>query len=286
MTMRIIIAGDVNDRRVRFAHALSCDSRDIVSVDLDRVEAEIRERSPHVLVLDLPQSGGVDLIRGLRAVDTSRSMYIISVIDDRFASRTYTGAIAAGSHDVLNASSSDEELCARVDIHRRLRGWSAISMPQPDTAPPKHAVLSELRAWDYLGDVVGDDLETMLGQPLRIEERWLPTTVSLQIATIAMSLPSELLELCISVAADATTRQWLGEKLLGDAQVGEDSLDDVMREMANVAAGALKRAMQSEGPVLTTALKYGIAATGGFRRGDCGKAWSWSATFATVPESC
>ena len=58
----------------------------------------------------------------------------------------------------------------------------------------------------------------------------------------------------ISIVADTPTRSWLGANLLGDPAASEEALDDVMREMANVAGGALKRAALIEGPVLTTGI--------------------------------
>ena len=77
---------------------------------------------------------------------------------------------------------------------------------------PGPPALIALRAWDYLGDVIGDDLEAMFGRPLDIRERWLPVSESLQLATIAMSLPTEQLELCVSIVADTESRRWLAGK--------------------------------------------------------------------------
>ena len=250
--MRVVVASDSDEGRARLVRILTSDDRRTLGVDLDGLEAEIRHAVPDILVLEIPASGGPDLVRKICAAEPSRSMYILSVIGEHLPPRTSMSVVAAGSHDVLRAPYTAADLCAQVDIHRRLRGW--IADRRTPAAKPPSSELIELRAWDYLGDIIADDLEAMIGRPLELEARWPPMTDSIQLATIAMSLPSDQLELCISIVADTASRKWLGQTLLGDPAAPEDALDDVMRELANVAGGALKRAALVEGPVLSTGI--------------------------------
>jgi hypothetical protein len=86
-----------------------------------------------------------------------------------------------------------------------------------------------------------------------------------------MSLPSERVEFHVSIVADQRSRRWLGENLLGDANAPEAALDDVLREMANTAGGALKRTALTENIVLTT----GIPVTGSLARPTTAATPSW-----------
>jgi hypothetical protein len=171
----------------------------------------------------------------------------------------------------MSAPFCAQELRARVDVGRRLRRWIANS---PVEAPVTRSVVDELRTWRCLGDVVADDLEIMLGRPLTVEEGWPKLAEPIRLATISMSLPSEQLELCVSLVADTLTRRWLGETLVGDVDAADEILDDLMREMANVAGGALKLAAVAEGAVLTTGLPVDGRSLPG--RGSGTKCWTIS----------
>ncbi len=249
--MRVVVASGDDERRARLVHMLTSDQRCAIGIDHEGLEAEIHREVPEILVVDVPSAGGPDLIRRACVADQSRAMYVISVVGEHLPPRTSISVVAAGSHNVLRAPFTAADLCVQVDVHRRLRGWLAGRTP---AVKPTSPGLIELRAWDYLGDIIGDDLEAMLGRPLEIAARWLPMTDSTQHATIAMSLPTDQVELCVSIVADTQTRTWLGQALLGDPDAPDDALDDVMRELANVAGGALKRAALVEGPVLSTGI--------------------------------
>jgi hypothetical protein len=75
-----------------------------------------------------------------------------------------------------------------------------------------------------------------------------------------MVLASDHLELCIALIADRDACRWLGDNLLCEADPTTEMLDDVLREMVNVAGGAVKRAMLPEGLVLSTGIPVSTAA--------------------------
>jgi CheY-like chemotaxis protein len=252
--MRILVVGEDAEARGRLHHSLQSNEREVIEATVDGAEAEIQRQEPDVLLLLLPDVGSPELLRTLCAAGTSGGMYVIGVTAEHQPARTISSAVAAGSHDVLCAPYTTQELRACVDVQRRLRRWMSTRLRVLGKVEPQKSKVDDLRAWHYLGDVIADDLETMLGRSLVIEEDWPTFTDSIQLATISMTLASEQLELCISIVADTTTRRWLGETLLGDAAAADESIDDVMREMANVAGGALKRAALIEGPVLTTGI--------------------------------
>jgi CheY-like chemotaxis protein len=248
--MRILIVSDQEESRARMRAQLA-DNPAVIGADFEAAVAEIRTHAPQVVILLWPDSGGPEQLRTVAAADKTGGMYLISVTAAHQPPRAIVSAFAAGSHDVMSAPYCAQELRARVDVGRRLRRWMANA---PTGVPPTPSVIDELRAWRYLGDVIADDLETMLGRPLTVEESWPTLDESIRLATISMALPSEQLELCVSLVADASTRRALGEHMLGDVNAADEMLDDLMREMVNVAGGALKMAAVAEGAVLTTGL--------------------------------
>jgi hypothetical protein len=92
----------------------------------------------------------------------------------------------------------------------------------------------------------------MLCRRATIREKPLP--VAMQLATIPMTHPSAQLDLCVSIGADLHARRWLGIAMLGDETASDEVLRDIMRELANIAGGALKRAVQHEQTTLITGL--------------------------------
>jgi CheY-like chemotaxis protein len=247
---RILIVGDHDESQTRARRLLS-EYSTVIEVDSESADAEIRAHPPQILIFFWPESGGAELLRSFIAADKTGGMYVITASADHQPMRSVASAFAAGSHDVMSGSYCALELLARVDVRRRLRRWISSSAKEPTST---RSVVDALRAWRGLGDVVAEDLETMLNRSLTVEEGWPPFGESIQLATISMALPSEHVELCLSLVADTPTRRWLGETLLGDADASEEAIDDLMREMVNVAGGALKLAVIAEGPTLTTGI--------------------------------
>jgi CheY-like chemotaxis protein len=253
--VRILIVGEHAEARQRLAHMLQSDHREIVDAAIEGAAAEIRRQAPRVLLVLLPDVGTPELLRTLSAADKAGGMYVVGVTAEHHQPRMISSAIAAGAHDVLCPPYAAQELSACVDVERRLRRWMSTRMRVIDAnAVPTTSVLNDLRAWNYLGDVIADDFESMFNHPLVVVEGWPTFTESIQLAAISMTLAAEQLELCVSIVADSATRRWLGERLLGDSAASELALDDVMRELANIAGGALKRAAGAEGPVLAAGI--------------------------------
>jgi len=252
--MKILIVADDSTAR----HALREQLRDraVVDVSIEEAPAEMKARPPHVLLFLLPEANGPELLRGLCAADTTGAIYVICVVPETHPARAVSSAFAAGCHDVLRAPFGLQELRSRINVRQRLRRWitNRLRLEEASKSQRIPTVVELLCSWQNLGDVIADDLESLLGRSLIIEENWPEFGNSLQLAAISMTLASEQLELCISIAADARARSWLGENLLGDPAAPDEALDDVMREMANISGGALKRAALAEGPVLSTGI--------------------------------
>ena len=171
------------------------------------------------------------------------STYVIGVVD---------AGISAGYHDVLHAPFDDDELWARVDVLDRLAGWPLA----PVRSRPSQRTIDSARAWRFLGDIVTADLQQLFERPIEISRR-LPMSPPIRVATIPMVLARDHIELAISIVADRDACEWLAATLLGDANANEAAIDDVLRELANVAGGSLKRGVLPEGLVLSTGIPVG-----------------------------
>jgi hypothetical protein len=115
--------------------------------------------------------------------------------------------------------------------------------------------VAALQAWKALGALTATDFSQVLGQSFRVQSGWpAQFTSELHSATIPMSLAGDQLEVRLSVVVDSTMLEWVKETLLGDPTATTEATDDVLRELANTAGGALKRAALGENVTLTTGI--------------------------------
>jgi DNA-binding response OmpR family regulator len=244
--MRILVVSEDIEIRNRLVAALESNRRTAIASDVQHAPVEIRGLVPDVLIIHVASVADLAVVSSLCSLDAHGAIYVIALLGPQLPARSVAAAVAAGSQDVLRMPYSREELFMRVDARQRLHRWIG--------APHDHdAKLSGLRAWQYLDTVVVEDLEGMLCRGLQLTEKRMPAQ-AVQLATIPMTLPSEQLDLCISIAADVATRQWLGVAMLGDEAASNDVIHDIMRELANIAGGAFKRAALHEHSTMATGI--------------------------------
>jgi CheY-like chemotaxis protein len=216
--------------------------------------AIIRER-PNVVVFNVPAKGGVDLVRRLRAVDASGQMYLVAIFDASCSSKEIANVIDAGAQDFIRRPVTDAELAQRVRAPERVVRWArGLNKPAVfDLVAPVD--VTGLLAWRTLGPLVADDLAQIAGSRFTVSEGW-PQQFSGAVhrAVIPMSLAGDKLEVRVAVALDEQALSWLRESVLCDPSAGHDATDDALREFANTAGGALKRAALGEGVTLTTGM--------------------------------
>ncbi|HEY4244458.1 MAG TPA: hypothetical protein VGM88_31810 [Kofleriaceae bacterium] len=233
---------------------LQSGNHQVEAYDHAEAEAAVRGKLPDVLLYFVPESDGPAQLRALRGADPDGGMYVISVIGVEHHPRLLSSMVAAGSHDLLRMPYCAEELLVRANVQARLRSWMSAHAAGGTKARDPQGI-RDSRVLKFLGDVVTDDLETMLGRPLQLtESRPASLGTRTRLAMIPMTLASEQVELCISIVTDVEARKWIGANVLGDPDVTDDVLDDVLREMVNIAGGAVKRAILPEGIVLSTGL--------------------------------
>lgn len=163
---------------------------------------------------------------------------------------------AAGIDDFARRPVAREELLARVEAPRRVRRWAARRSRDVDV--DDWAVFTDPRrlcGCQRMGNVVAENLEQVIGQPLELTQGWSMGPIEeLRGATICMALASEQAEIHVSVLVEPASISPLCELLLGDASAPDAVIDDVLRELANAAGGAVKREGLHQGVTLTTGI--------------------------------
>ena len=266
--MRIVLLNEVRSEREAMVRALQ--QADCVvepCADAKGAAAAVARDAPQVIIAAVSGSGGGELIRLLRGADKSGHAYILAVLDRTPAGREIPAVLAAGAQDVLHRPIVDAELIGRAQAPKRLLKW-AHSVAKPAAFDFSRALdFRSLKVWQSLGGIVAHDLAQMIGLDVHTSPGW-PKRFgrTVRAATISMSLASEQIELRISVAADDQTAKWLAALLLGDPSAGNAEIDDIVRELANTAGGAIKRAALPENVTLTTGLPF--STTGIRNEGD------------------
>jgi CheY-like chemotaxis protein len=254
--MRVLLLNDRRGERDAMVRALPQGAYQVEAVaDEQSALAAICRQAPQVLVFSAPAKGGADLVRRLRGIENSAESYLLAVVEATPTNKELSGLVSAGVHDFMRRPFADAELLERVKAPERLLRWSrSVSKPCAfDFSDPLD--VSSLRAWRNLGQLVAEDLGQMAGQRFTVSKGWPAhldgTAVS---ASIPMSLAGDQLELRLSIIVDTFALAWVREVLLADASASDAATRDALRELANTAGGALKRAALSESVTLTTGL--------------------------------
>jgi CheY-like chemotaxis protein len=229
------------------------------AADAKGAQAAMARELPFVVVLAWPSKGGADLVRLVRSADVTGRAYLVILFDQAVAKGEISAALGAGANDFLRRPVLEEELVARARAPGRLVSWlrSARQFGFDFTAGVD---IARLDAWNNMGSIVSEDLGRMLGQAIAsVDEGQNEAPASLESmatygAMIPLSLVTEQVELRVSIVVDVPTASWLASVLLGESNPSAETIDDILREMANTAGGAVKRAALPEDVTLTTGL--------------------------------
>ena len=245
--MRIVVVSEDMAVRDEVVATLESPSRTSLATDFEHAAIEILRNVPDIAVVHVSCVDDLAVIASLASLNATSATYVIALLGPDLHARGFALAVASGSHDALRMPLGRDELIMRVDARRRLCRWAKAIGPQDEPS------VAALRGWQYLDAIVAADLESMLCRRVTIREKSLPTGGS-QLATIPMTHPTAQVDLCVSIAADPIARRWLASAMLGDDTAGDDVSRDIMRELANVVGGALKRSVQHEHTTLSTGI--------------------------------
>jgi CheY-like chemotaxis protein len=270
--VRIVLLSDKKTEREALARALEGYRVEAAQDEATALKVIARE-SPRVIVFAVPPKGGPDLARRLRAADASGQAFIIALLEGASSSsKEVSHLVAAGVHDFIRRPIIDSDLVERIKAPARLIGWARSLTLHAAFDFSGKLDLTQLRAWANLGSIIADDLSQMAGLPLAVTEGWPKHFDSKHCnATLPMSLAGDQLEVRVSIVADTQSVGWIRATLLGDENADQAATDDALRELANTASGAFKRAAACENIVLTT----GLPISGG-KESFPGKSTCWS----------
>jgi DNA-binding response OmpR family regulator len=221
--------------------------------DADAAAVAIAREPANVVVATLPPQGGRDLVRLFRTADITRSVYLLTVLDGAGSARELAELLDAGAHDFMRRPIADAELVERVRAPSRLVRWARRVKRRAVYDLSGCVDFRELDVWPHMGMLVAEDLSQLVSRPLEVSSGWPERLMTAaHAATIPLSLAADQAELRVSVAIDGSTAASLGASLLEDS--GANAVDDLLRELANTAGGAIKRAALLENVTLTTGL--------------------------------
>lgn len=187
------------------------------------------------------------IVRRLRSLDSLKTSLVLAVLEQQPSSEI-TAVYAAGVDDFMRAPISKEELLGRLQaLRRRAHSEAGEARDWSDGVD-----LTRLDAWSQLGALVAEDIAQLSG-PIDVTE--VPELEGqLRLGAITLSLASDETEMRVSVGVEAAAAKALGALLLGDEAAPPAAIDDMLRELANTAGGAVKRAALLEHVTTTTGL--------------------------------
>jgi CheY-like chemotaxis protein len=254
--MRVLLLNERASERDAMATALNRTGFHIEAGGDERAAIVALMRGPaEVILIALPPKGGAGLLRKIRSADSSGQAFIIGLLDPGPTHKDIVELLGAGMNDFMRRPLVGGELLERVKAPQRLVQW-ARNLARPAAFSASSSVdVAGMRAWSGLGDAVAGDLAQMVGESFTVRLGWPERFgAGARCASIPMSLAGDELELRVSICVDPTTFDWIRQSLLGDANAPDASVDDVLREFANTAGGALKRTALEEQVTLTTGI--------------------------------
>ena len=253
--MKVLIASSDATLRRRFANWLVSAHHTAVEAEATSSACAALDGKPDVVIVDwlLAGGGGAPFIKQLRGLDPRQHHYVIAVCM-RPQPTDITAFVAAGADDFASATASREEVIARVEALTRIRGWSAKLTQVRAIAFGETLDLDGLRVWREIDSIVSTEVGEMLGATLRTEPRSDGPIQWCGSVPLTLSADHVELQLGVGIAADASDR--FARDVLGTA-AGEAAIGDALREIANVAGGAIKRAALGDGVAMTIGLPTG-----------------------------
>lgn len=192
-----------------------------------------------------------DLVKRIRERESNTHVYVI-VTASRLVPGDVRTAFLMGADDFVRKPCGRDELLARIESPARIRRWMSKVVNTTAFADyERRSALCALTAWTSADSSVCAELSDMLG--LALVPRSAPDALSgvARLASVRLALVSDRAEVCLAVGVDEVSSAALAEAMFGTRDVDGGAVKDMMREFANVAAGAVKRLAATDGRILT-----------------------------------
>jgi len=254
--MRLLIVDSVLKERDATVRLFPADAHEIRLAQSAAEALSIVETADFDLILietTLAGTSGLELVKRIRAREASGHTYII-VTAARQVPGDLKGAFAAGADDFIRKPLVRDELLIRAEAPTRIRRWAAKVFGGSAADFDGNSALTAISAWTSAESGLCSELADMLGYGLTPVPTHNAIDGSSLVSALTLSLASEQTEVFLAIGVDNGSAATLAEALFGSPDVEPAAMKDMMRELANVAAGAFKRIAGTEGRVLTTGL--------------------------------
>lgn len=225
------------------------------SVD-DGVAAQtlLGSQSFGLVVLDwfVPRQDGLALTRQLRKAGSKARVVLLSAIDGDAARRfAFECGVDAFLPQPLDASTL-------LQASGVLTGETLASAAGPEAAAaapgaPQSRAVAQTSAWKSIDRMICDAVRSFSGLDVRLgaQVRLGPTDCC---ATLRAAEAKLGLEIGVAVLASQTSLAALTSHLIGGDEAPKEMLDDILRELVNVAGGVLKTSLTLDGMACTIGL--------------------------------
>jgi CheY-like chemotaxis protein len=255
----LIVDGNRNDRELASRYLASA-GHEVVAVSDARGATSAAERqTPDVVVLDWQVAGGPAFLDTLRRRGDAVHPYVIAV-SSKPSANDLAAAIAGGADDFMRKPLSKDELVIRAGALERIRGWAATLFGGAPPSEPGVTDFVRLQAWREVDQSIARDIGGVLGQTLVPTPGPETPPSSVVAAQIPLMIAAEGTEVRLTVSVDTALLGRLGELCLGDPAAPEDTLRDILRELANTSGGGFVRTAGEEGVALTCGLPVDVVA--------------------------
>jgi DNA-binding response OmpR family regulator len=236
--------------------------------DVATAKAEIEANPPRLVITDLrlPDSTGIELTKYIRTLDSSAYIYVVMLTSSGSDSVLGT-CFDAGVDDFVEKPFRPEAMVSRMragerilELETNLRTKSReleTALRRIDIAATQRALAKAAEAAAATPATGATPLDALLGtETWRDVEAHLTKAMTdffqlpfasiraqdrrgdLFVAEVALSEPSQQLELGLSVVVDTTSMKRLGNHLLGEEDL--ESAQALVLEVANILMGTLK----------------------------------------------
>lgn len=249
--MRVLVLHENRAEREAIAKSLTARRHYVVSVSDAQSAVEELGRAPFdTFILDWHLPGGPRSLLRSAAVSRFAPPFVLAVLS-KGASVDLPRVIEDGADDFVLRPSSREELLVRAETPTR-SGWRRhLDEPGPDAR--KRDIL-DLEAWSELDAIAAGVLRETVGSEFEVVRDALCATRMGFAAQLTLTLPGRAAVVRISIAVDPVSLAAVAQAMLGRPDPTHETLEDMVRELANTTGGAIKRAALSETEVITMGL--------------------------------
>lgn len=237
--LRVAVVAALGAPRDHLAAALASVPAAVELIDgPKRVLDSVKSSRPDVLLID-PTCLGTDAVETLRAVATlPERPYILAAVPR--VTRSLEAILEVGVDDFVRAPVDGAEVWMRL---RTVRPRPAEEPKPPSIVPGVDVVPAGLVA----------DLSEFIGEPLHVAAQGNAALIDPVGASVTLTHLEAAAELELTVSMARAHVATVAERLLGSVP-DDATLATLITELANLSAGATKRAMLAEGNDLTIGL--------------------------------